>query len=140
VLNNPAIDHTLQNVSEATGSARELLGGQDMKAFAADLPRISARLRSTADRVDQLVNSQQMSKAVDGLSNTTTDADSAMVELRRSLRELNSLLAKQRQDIESVVVNLRRVLENTAALSGDLKDNPSRAIFGQPPPRHRPGE
>lgn len=77
---------------------------------------------------------------VDSLSTTTGDADRAMVELRRAMRELNGLLSTQRQDIESVIVNLRRVMENAATLTGDLKENPSRAIFGKPPPHRQPGE
>jgi paraquat-inducible protein B len=140
VLENPNVDRTLQNVSDATGGAKELLRGQDVQAFTADLPKISARRRSTAQRIDELANSDQVTKAVDGLSTTTTNAGPAMVELRRSLRELNGMLATQRQDIESVIGNLRRVLENTAALTGDLKQNPSRAVFGEPPPHRRPGE
>ena len=140
VLGNPNVDRTLQNIADATGSARELLRSDGTKAFAGDLPKISARLRTTAERLDQIINSEQVNKMVNGLSCTSTNADSAMVELRRSLREVNGLLATQRQDIESVIVNLRRVLENTATLTGDLKENPSRALFGQPPPHRRPGE
>ena len=56
------------------------------------------------------------------------------------LRELSTLLSNQSQDIEAIIRGLRQVTENVEALSEDAKDNPSRLLFGDPPPRESKGE
>lgn len=135
ILANPNIDRTIDDLSATMASANSTLSGDDVQAFVADLPKISSRLRDTTARIDEIVRDPKMQKLLDGLSDTATSTAPAAAELRRALRELNLLLSTQRQDLEAIVANLRRVLENGAALVEDAKSNPSRAIFGEPPPR-----
>lgn len=139
ILANPNLDKTINDLSATMASAKNTVSGDEVQAFVADLPRISARLRDTTARIDEIVRDPKMQKLIDGLSDTATSTAPAALELRRALRELNLLLSTQRQDLEAIVTNLRRVLENGAALAEDAKDNPSRAIFGDPPPRVRIG-
>jgi uncharacterized coiled-coil protein SlyX len=105
----------------------------------ADLSDSAARLRATMARIEEIVQGEQFKKTLDGLDQTTTNAGPAMAELRTVLREVNGLLISQRQDVESILYNLRRVLENAEGLTEDLKQNPSRAILGEPPPHRKPG-
>ncbi len=117
ILDNPKVDQTVGDVGDSV-----------------------ARLRTTMTRIDEYVQSEQFTKMLDGLDQTTANAGPAAAELRQALREINSLLVSQRQDIASTLYNLQRTMQNIEALTEDLKQNPSRAIFGQPPPQRNPGE
>lgn len=117
ILDNPRVDETVTNVADSV-----------------------ARLKSTMARIDEIVHGEQLKKTLDGLDQTTTNAGPAMAELRQALREVNTLLVSQRQDIASILYNLQRTMQNIEGLTEDLKQNPSRAIFGQPPPQRNPGE
>lgn len=140
ILSNPEIDKTINNLSQTTASLKDVTGGEQVRTFVNDLPQISARLRASADRINEILNGPEVKQLLEGLGSTAENTAPAAIELRRLLRELNGLLANERQDIQLIITNLRQVLENAAALSEDAKNNPSRMIFGAPPPRITPGE
>ena len=94
----------------------------------ADLPRISAKLRTSVEQIDKTLASPEFKQLMEGLSASATNAAPAAVELRRVLRELSNLLTSQGQDIQSIVVNLRKFVENAAEISQDAKSNPSRDV------------
>lgn len=134
ILANPAIDTTLNNLGQTSTSLKTYIGGDDFKAFVGDLPHISAKLRTSAARIDDVLASPQFQKMLDGLSTTATETGPAAVELRRVLRELSNILTTQGKDIQAIVVNLRKFVEDAADVAEDAKNNPSRVIFGAPPP------
>lgn len=140
ILNSPSIDTTLNNLSQTSASLKTLVGGDDVKAFVGDLPKISTKLRTSAERIDQVLASQQFQQLLDGLTASATNAAPAAGELRRVLRQLSTLLASEGEDIQSIVVNLRKFVENAADVASDAKANPSRVLFGAPPPRAKVGE
>ncbi len=139
ILANPGIDATLNNLSDTSASLKAYMGGDQVKTFVNDLPAISARLRTSAERIDQTLASPQFQQIIDGLSTTATSAGPAAVELRRVLRQLSDVLTSQGQDIQSIVINLRKFAEDAADVAADARNNPSRVLFGAPPPRTRPG-
>ena len=81
-----------------------------------------------------------MKRTLAGLADTAEHAGPAMISLRKSALRLDNLLASQQRDIEAVIVGLRKTIENITALSEDAGENPSRVLFGSPPPRTNPGE
>jgi ABC-type transporter Mla subunit MlaD len=139
ILDNPSIETTLDNLAQTSASLKTTVGSEQVQAFVADLPTISLRLRSAIERIDQTLASPQFKQLMDGLSASATNAAPAAAELRRVLRELSNLLSSQGQDIQAIVVNLRRFLENAAEVTEDAKSNPSRMLFGAPPPRTQVG-
>ena len=64
----------------------------------------------------------------------------AALELRKLLKRLDNLFATQQQDVQAIIRALRDIVENVEMLSEDAKDNPARLLFGEPPPRQKPGE
>jgi ABC-type transporter Mla subunit MlaD len=134
ILRNPNIDRTINDVSATAGSVKDIASGEQVKAVVADLPKISARLRDTTERIDAIVHDAKVQKMIDGLSDTASQTGPAAVELRRSLRELSTLLSSERQDLEAIVVGLRKIAEGGAAVVEDARSNPSRVLFGEPPP------
>jgi len=73
-------------------------------------------------------------KTLANVNQTTAAAAPAAADLRRVLRKLDAIISSQDADIESIISSLRRVSEQAAALVEDAKNNPSRVIFGEPPP------
>ncbi len=142
ILNNPAIDKGISDLAAAIASAKNVLvGGEDkLTAVVADLPAISARLKTSMQRVDEILQGPELKKIITDLAGVTGDVGPAVLQLRKVTRRLDNLMASQQQDIEAILRGLRTITDNAAALSEDAKDNPSRVLFGDPPPRRQPGE
>lgn len=60
--------------------------------------------------------------------------------LRRMTRRLDNVVAVESEDLQAIIGNLRRTSANVEAVTEDAKENPSRLLFGNPPPRRKPGE
>jgi ABC-type transporter Mla subunit MlaD len=118
---------------------KDILDSPSVSQTVDDLPKISGNARDLTAQVKELLRDERVQSIIDDMKATLTNASAASVELRRALRKVDSLLSTQTQDLESIVVNLRRVMEGGAALVEDAKSNPSRALFGEPPPRFQPG-
>lgn len=109
ILNNPRVDQTIANIQDTTARLREIMNDPKVKAILNNLNEASAATGPAA------------------------------VELHRLLLSLDQLLAGQREDLNGIVVSLRRLLENAEALLEDAKSNPSRVLFGEPPPHIKAG-
>jgi len=121
ILDNPKIDPAVNTVME-------------------DLPKISARLRDATAQVDDILRDPKTKEMLANLNDSAAAAAPAVLDARRILRQLDALLSAQSQDLEAIVVNLRQVLQNTAAVTEEAKTNPSRLLFGEPPPHFTPGK
>jgi len=124
-------------IDEAQASVQrihEILDDPKVKQAIADLPRITAPLRDALARIDTIVHDPKVQKMIDDLSQTAASAAPSAEELRRVLRTLNLTLDSRKRDLEMIITDLRRTLESSSALMEDAKDNPSRLLFGQPPP------
>jgi phospholipid/cholesterol/gamma-HCH transport system substrate-binding protein/paraquat-inducible protein B len=139
IINDPKIDGIVKNASDMVASAKGLVGGEDVKKAAADLPKITGRLNSAVDRVDGLVHGPDLQEILDNVRKTTGSTAVAGEEARRALRTLDEMLLAEQQNIVDAIADLHSVLENAEALTSELKTNPSRIIFGKPPPRIQSG-
>jgi paraquat-inducible protein B len=120
ILDNPKIDPAIESLTD-------------------DLPKISTHMRDALAQMDQLLNDPQTRQTLASLNDTTAAAAPVLTDARRVLRQLDSLLSGQSQDLQAIVTDLRRVLHNTAAVTEEAKSNPSGMIFGEPPPHVTPG-
>lgn len=130
----------MDEAKATTVRVKQILDKPEVDETMKELPQIATRARETMDRINQIVHDPKLQETIDALQSTASSAAPAAAELRIVLREVESLIASQRQDLESIVLNLRRVLENTNAITQDAKQNPSRILFGEPPPRINPGD
>jgi len=64
-----------------------------------------------------------------------TTVNAAAGDLRRLARQLETLVSEQQQDVQLIIAGLRRTFDNTTQLTDDARQNPSRLLFGEPPPR-----
>lgn len=142
ILGNPAIDKGISDMGVAIAGVKDVVisSQADVKTTLKDLPKITARLSSTAEEIDKIIKSPEVKRTLIGLATTAENAGPAMVRLRKTAQRLDNLLASQQRDIEAVIIGLRRTMENITALSEDASENPSRVLFGSPPPRTNPGD
>ncbi len=140
VLENPAIDQILKDGSETVASAKKTIQSPELQKFLADLPVISARLRTSSEHLDALLSDDKLNKSLENLGKASDSAASTLADLRRLIRNVNTMLNSQQQNLNSVVTNLRDTLENTAGITEEAKQNPARLLFGQPPRPINPGE
>lgn len=142
VIGNPAIDKGINDLGKTIAGLKDVVvsSKDSVKTSLADLPKITARLTSTAEEIDKIIKSPETRRTLAGLANTAENAGPAMISLRKTAQRLDNLLASQQRDIESIIIGLRKTMANITTLSEDAAENPSRVIFGSPPPKTKPGE
>ncbi|HMN95009.1 MAG TPA: MlaD family protein [Phycisphaerales bacterium] len=142
IVDAPEIELVLGDVAQITGRVRGLVTerGDDVDAFLAELPQTAAAAQEALARVRALADDPRLRAAIDGFADATAAAAPAAGEARAMLRRINVLLASQQQDLEAIVSSLRRVLESAGEVADDATRNPSRVLFGEPPPRVNPAE
>ena len=91
-----------------------------------------AELRKRTDAV--LGNVQSASARVDDLLKNGR-FDETAGHLRQTAAEAEELLATQGDTVRSILSDLQATVANVREMTEDVKGNPSRLIFGQPPPR-----
>jgi ABC-type transporter Mla subunit MlaD len=122
LLEDPAVGKMLDGASRA----------------AADLPELTARLKSVSTKLEEIMADRRTGEMVVNADSAAAAASAAMGELRRVARRLDALLAGNRHDLEATVGALRHTLDNVEYMSQDARQNPSRMLFGEPPPQFVP--
>jgi hypothetical protein len=86
-----------------------------------DLPEISGHVRAVAAKADELLKNGKFDQTASHLQHTLAEAD--------------ELLASQSDNVRTILSDLRATIANARELTDEVKTNPSRLLFGQPPPR-----
>jgi ABC-type transporter Mla subunit MlaD len=100
----------------------------------ASLPEAADRLKATVAKADRILGDPRVDKAITGLSGVGDSANATLADVRRLAREAQALLSGEGDDIRSILTDLRRVAADGAAITDDVRANPSRLFFGKPPP------
>jgi len=141
VLENPAIDKILTNVEQISASLNSgEAPNKDLAEFVQELPAVAKNIRDASGRIDQILSDPQTKRILDNLDKTLASTPAAAEDVRQLVRRLNAVIAESQNNVERSLGILRSVLENLDAITSDAKSNPSRLLFGEPPPRIRPGE
>ena len=111
----------LDHVQGASGRLQQILDDPKVAQMIADLPEISGRVRSVTGQVDELIKNGKF--------------DESATHLRQTLAEADALLATQSDNIRAILDDLRATAANAREMTDDVKSNPSRLLFSQPPAR-----
>lgn len=111
----------LDHVQSASARLQQILNDPKLAQVISDFPQISGRVRDVLARVDELIKNGKFDQSAD--------------HLRRTLAEADELLAAQNDNVRTILNDLRETMANTRELTDDVKANPSRLVFGQPPAR-----
>ena len=121
-------------------SMNQAVGDANVAGLSKSLISLISKLQETNQRIGQLLDSKTVNDILDNFRDTmgnlragTQDLPDAMRQTQRLIRELNGLVAGQRDQIQTILQNGKQVMENLNELTNDAKRNPSRLIFGAPP-------
>jgi ABC-type transporter Mla subunit MlaD len=129
-----ALVATVGDIRKASNRVTEVLSSPEAEAALKDLPEITARVRSSSRRLDELLAEAQSKNLLANANTGVTNLGAATGDLRRLARQLETLLSEQQQDVQQIIAGLRRTIDNTSQLTDDARQNPSRLLFGEPPP------
>lgn len=111
-------------------------------AVSQDIRRLVASLESNSKKLDSILEGKEVQQSLKNLSQTLENINSVSQELpktvaefNRGLRALNKFTASQRQEIDSILDDIRKTSENISELMDTGRRYPSWVFFGNPPPR-----
>jgi phospholipid/cholesterol/gamma-HCH transport system substrate-binding protein/paraquat-inducible protein B len=86
----------------------------------------------------ELLADPRIESLLTSLNRASAELPPALEDARRTLLSIDQLIQAQKGPIGSVLTDLNRTLKNTEAITEDASQNPSRIIFGRPPPPFKP--
>ncbi|HUO09951.1 MAG TPA: MlaD family protein [Phycisphaerae bacterium] len=123
ILDDPHIPTLLADATGTATNARILTDPEK-----SNLVHFIADLRTTAGRLNSLLEDPALKQAIANTGPLTTDA-------RRTVARLAELISSEQIDLTEMIQSLKASAQNVEAITSDAKDNPSRILFGEPPPR-----
>lgn len=132
----------ITDASKAMASMRRMSEGaeEDVLTLARNLRRSSEDMAQASDSLNRLLADPdfkrglgQLPEVMDNILATTDEFSRTARRLSSVAGNVNDLTLSQRQNLEAVLGNLNTLVDNLNALVEDLRQNPSRALFGQPP-------
>ena len=136
------IDELTTQATSAVGNVNRLIdtNRDNLTHTLAALPETAARIGATASRADDILHDPRVEKGLNGFSSVGDSASAAIGDIRRLARDAEALLAGESDDLRVMIADLRRLASDGATLSDDARQNPSRLLFGGPPPHDRPSQ
>ncbi|MHC5048030.1 MAG: MlaD family protein [Planctomycetota bacterium] len=143
----------IPEISAAAVSIRDLMSNERLGTLAEDAETTLRHVQGlVADMVTMAETLQRAGVALDGLAHTVEESD-LVVEVQRAAADLGpaardladlaarleKLVAANDTEIADAIRSLRRAALQLEALLEEAEANPSRMIFGDPPPRRTPG-
>ena len=111
----------LDRVNSATARLQQILNDPKVAQVISDLPEITGRVRAVAAKADELLKNGHF--------------DQTAIHLQHTLAEADELLATQSDTVRTILTDLRATIANARELTEEVKANPARLLFGQPPAR-----
>lgn len=126
---------TLKETRTMFARVNQLLDTPKAETILPDASRSMAGLRRIVeDSGDNIVSAaHDIRQAAAGLNTTSEKANEAAAQLNDVLGRVNRIVAGQQVNIQAILEDLRRVLENIRELSNEAKRYPSGVLFGEPP-------
>ena len=114
----------------------------DSPAIDPGIEDLRATLQSAKDassRFNEILHDPKVDRILTELDDAGGQIRPALDDFRRAVRRIDLLIASQQASLESVLTELDRALANISTITEDATQNPSRLLFGDPPPRTNPG-
>jgi phospholipid/cholesterol/gamma-HCH transport system substrate-binding protein/paraquat-inducible protein B len=139
------VDQAVMNMNELLQTTKKAVEDTHMAALSQNVDSLITELRHTNDNLNSAISSKESKEAIKNLTETlsnmkasTENLPATIDNLRRLLREANSMLSSQRDEVQGILQQGKQVFENLNDLTGEAKRNPSRLIFGGPPAKTNP--
>lgn len=142
LLASPEIPAAVSDASRTMASLRRMSEGaeEDVLSLARSLRQTSASFARTAEALHEVLADPGLKRGLAQLPAIMDDIHAASGDFGRASQRLSMLAGNvsdltlsQRQSIEAMLSSLNTLLDNLNVLAEDLRQNPSRALLGQPP-------
>ncbi len=142
LLASPEIPAAVSDASRTMASLRRMSEGaeEDVLSLARSLRQTSASFARTAEALREVLADPGLKRGLAQLPGIMDDIRAASGDFGRASQRLSMLAGNvsdltlsQRQSIEAMLSSLNTLLNNLNVLAEDLRQNPSRALLGQPP-------
>ncbi|MBF0480524.1 MAG: MCE family protein [Desulfovibrionaceae bacterium] len=127
------LEHLLVSMNKAVADA-------NVAGLSKSLLTLISKLQETNQRIGQFMDSKNFKEILSDLHDVMTklsegaqDLPATMHQTQRLIHELNTLVARQRDQVQSIMQNGKQMMENLNEMTNDAKHNPSSLIFGGPP-------
>ena len=144
-IDDAGVDHAIQNISSLLVVIREAVKDANVPGLSGNVDSLISDLRKTNEHLNSMIGSKEAREAMKNLGGTlvnlkasTENLPQAIADLRKLLKEVNSLLSTQRDEVQGLLQQGKQAFENLNDLTGDAKRNPSRLLFGAPPAKVNP--
>lgn len=144
-IDDAGVDQAVGNINALLVVLREAVKNANVPGLAGNVNSLIQDLRGTNQQLAELIESKQARESLTNLGQllanlnvSTQNLPQAVADLRKFLRELSTLMGSQRDEVQELLQQGKRMMENLNDLTGDAKRNPSRLLFGAPPAKVRP--
>lgn len=129
----------LEEIRKSNDRLHEILDNPNIDPSIEDLRATLQNAKDATARVDEILKDPKVEALITNLSNASGELSPTLDDLRRAVRRIDLLIASEQANIESVIEELNRAMMNIRAITEDATQNPSRILFGDPPPRPTTG-
>lgn len=144
-IDDAGVDVAVQNINALLVVMRDAVKEANVPGLSDNVNHLLADLRKTNEHLNEIMASKEAREALKNLGQTlanlkagTENLPQTITDLRKLLREVNTLVASQRDEVQGLLQQSKQVFENLNDLTGDAKRNPSRLFFGSPPAKVNP--
>ena len=121
-------------IEETLKEMKESIDDLNIKNISKLVENLLTEVRETNKKVRPLIT--DASETMDSISEELPEI---LVQLKRTLRQLNYFVSSEEQNIEVSTENVRVITGNLRDMTENAKRYPSQFLFGNPPPRSYPG-
>ena len=130
----------LEEIRKSNDRLQDILNNPNIDPSLEDLRATLQNAKDATARIDEILKDPKVQELIDNLSSAGAELTPTLDDLRRAVRRIDRLIASQQANIGSVIDELNKAMANIRALTEDAKQNPSRILFGDPPPRSKSGD
>ena len=144
-IEESGVDVAVQNINSLLLVIRQQVNDANVPGLSKNVDALVGDLRKTNENLNAIMGSKEAREALKNLGATlanmktsTENLPQAIADLRKLLREVNALVATQRDEVQGLLQQGKQAFENLNDLTGEAKRNPSRLLFGAPPAKVNP--
>lgn len=147
LVEDPKADTIIPDASDAAASAKRILEHSENRVGNAvvAIQEAAQKIRQVSENLDKLLGDPALNKSADKLPQTLNNVDEASKDIRRSaveldrlLRGLNDLLQGESGNVSAIMEDTKTAIQNFNELVQDVKKQPSRLFFSEPPAHINP--
>ncbi len=131
------LENLLEEATNTLSKIQDLVGSAEKELQALNLPRVGARLDTTAASIEKFAASGEIEKIFKDANETVAKLNRAVAGLDRMIEGLDRRSLAVANDLKRTSENLKKASESLEMLVDKVYASPSELLFSQPPPPRR---